>query len=150
MTHKPVSVLWDSGRGLEQPECTLRRETQVGLNPWSIAPMGDWLTLTLDDLHNFDSNHTIVLSCWMPMESPHKPWFADPGPSRNVFQDLEGASHLQRAPSKEMCSFCGCTCCDTHLVVRDSLQESVPFFHHVKALRIKYRSLGLVTGAFTY
>lgn len=60
--------------------------------------MGDWLTLTLDDLHDFDSNHTIVLSCWMAMESPHKPWFADPGPSRNVFQDLEGASHLQRAP----------------------------------------------------
>lgn len=67
----------------------------------------------------------------MPTDSPHKPWVAILGPSRNVFQDLEGASHLQRGPPKRCVPFVGAHAAAYTWWLGDSLQESVPFFDHV-------------------
>lgn len=79
------------------------------------------------------------------MDSPHKPWVAIPGLSRNVFQDLEGASHLQRGPLRRCVPFVGAHAVAYTWWLGDSLQESVPFFH-----RTRSEDLDLVTSTFTY
>lgn len=65
--------------------------------------------------------------------SPHKPWVAVPGPSRNAFQDLEGASHLERASPRRCVSFVGAHAITHTWWSGDSLQESVSFFQHARS-----------------